>query len=142
GNGTSNWGLPAPDEHLRIHTDPQAINRNFPHSIDIIGDAKAILRAVLRLVDAKQEKPKFDYGLGVALLQRELRGEVRDGMGPWEGILDAIQEHLPEDAVLVRDVTVPATTWGSRLIIRRHPRTTLHASAGGIGQGLPMAIGA
>src|SRR5262249_11737524 len=31
---------------------------------------------------------------------------------------------------------------GSRLIIRRHPRTTLHASAGGIGQALPMAIGA
>src|SRR5205807_8570122 len=49
---------------------------------------------------------------------------------------------LPEDAILVRDVTVPATTWGSRLIVRRHPRTTLHASAGGIGQGLPMAIGA
>src|SRR5205823_4227678 len=33
-------------------------------------------------------------------------------------------------------------TWGSRLIVRRHPRTTLHASGGGIGQGLPMAIGA
>jgi acetolactate synthase-1/2/3 large subunit len=49
---------------------------------------------------------------------------------------------MPEDAILVRDVTVPATTWGSRLITRRYPRTTLHASAGGIGQGLPMAIGA
>src|SRR6516162_3312473 len=60
----------------------------------------------------------------------------------WEGLLAAIQEILPEDGVLVRDVTVPATTWGSRLIIRRHPRTTLHASGGGIGQALPMAIGA
>ena len=49
---------------------------------------------------------------------------------------------MPADAILVRDVTVPATTWGSRLIMRRFPRTTLHASAGGIGQGLPMAIGA
>jgi acetolactate synthase-1/2/3 large subunit len=63
-------------------------------------------------------------------------------MGPWEGVLDAIQEFLPGDAILVRDVTVPATTWGSRLIVRRHPRTTLHASGGGIGQALPMAIGA
>jgi acetolactate synthase-1/2/3 large subunit len=71
-----------------------------------------------------------------------LRQEVHDTMGPWEGILDAIQEGIPEDAILVRDVTVPATTWGSRLIIRRHPRTSLHASAGGIGQALPMAIGA
>src|SRR5207247_8534600 len=71
-----------------------------------------------------------------------LRGEARDCMRPWEGMLQAIQEHWPEDAVLVRDVTVPATTWGRRLIVRRYPRTTLHASAGGIGQGLPMAIGA
>jgi acetolactate synthase-1/2/3 large subunit len=71
-----------------------------------------------------------------------LRQEVRDTMGPWEDILDAIEQTLPEDAIFVRDVTVPATTWGSRLIIRRHPRTTLHASAGGIGQALPMAIGA
>jgi acetolactate synthase-1/2/3 large subunit len=63
-------------------------------------------------------------------------------MGPWEPILDAIQAYMPEDAILVRDVTVPATTWGSRLIVRRYPRTTLHASGGGIGQGLPMAIGA
>jgi acetolactate synthase-1/2/3 large subunit len=63
-------------------------------------------------------------------------------MGPWEGILDAILETLPDDAILVRDVTVPATTWGSRLIVRRHPRTTLHASGGGIGQALPMAVGA
>ena len=61
---------------------------------------------------------------------------------PWEEILDAIQESLPEDAIFVRDVTVPATTWGSRLILRRYPRTTLHASGGGIGQALPMAIGA
>src|SRR5207249_7986276 len=108
----------------------------------IIGDAKAILRALLRLLHAKQARPKFDYGLEVALLQRQLREEVRDSIGPWQGVLDAIQEFLPEDAILVRDVTVPATTWGSRLIIRRHPRTTLHASAGGIGQALPMAIGA
>src|SRR5215468_5451337 len=49
---------------------------------------------------------------------------------------------MPRDAILVRDVTVPATVWGARLVERHFPRTTLHASAGGIGQGLPMAIGA
>jgi acetolactate synthase-1/2/3 large subunit len=78
----------------------------------------------------------------VSTLRQALRQEVRDTMGPWEGILEGIQESMPEDAILVRDVTVPATTWGSRLIVRQHPRTTLHASAGGIGQALPMAIGA
>ena len=142
GNETSNWSLTPPAEHIGIDADPHAINRNFQHSIGMVGDAKLILTAMIRLIQEKRPKPKIEYREEVAALHRALRKEVRDTMGPWEGILDAIQEFLPEDAILVRDVTVPATTWGSRLIVRRHPRATLHASAGGIGQGLPMAIGA
>jgi acetolactate synthase-1/2/3 large subunit len=142
GNETSNWILRTPSEHIGIDADAAAINRNYPHSVGIVGDAKAVLSSVIRLIRANPPKPKPEYREELSALHRALRKEVRDTMGPWEGILDAIQEILPEDGVLVRDVTVPATTWGSRLIIRRHPRTTLHASGGGIGQALPMAIGA
>ena len=142
GNETSNWSLKVPTEHIGIDADPKAINRNFQHSIGIVGDAKAVLRKIIEVLRARPPQPKLAYREEVQELRRALRQEVHDTMGPWEGILDAIQESIPEDAILVRDVTVPATTWGSRLIIRRHPRTTLHASAGGIGQALPMAIGA
>jgi acetolactate synthase I/II/III large subunit len=142
GNETANWSIPTPAEHIGIDADPAAINRNFRHSLGLVGDAKQILPPIIRLLRSKQPKPKLDYREEVAALHHALRKEVRDTMGPWEGILDAIHEFLPEDAILVRDVTVPATTWGSRLIVRRYPRTTLHASAGGIGQGLPMAVGA
>src|SRR5438132_2745928 len=142
GNETSNWSLTPPPEHIGIDADPHAINRNYPHSIGIVGDAKRILLALLRLLQNRPPQPKLNYREEVSALHRALRKEVRDTMGPWEGVLDAIHEFLPEDAIFVRDVTVPATTWGSRLIVRRHPRTTLHASAGGIGQALPMAIGA
>jgi acetolactate synthase I/II/III large subunit len=142
GNETSNWNLKTPAEHIGIDADARAMNRNFPHSIGIVGDAKTILVRLIAKIRAIQPKPKSAYREEVSDLQRALRQEVRDTMGPWEGILDAIQEFMPKDAILVRDVTVPATTWGSRLIIRRYPRTTVHASAGGIGQALPMALGA
>lgn len=142
GNETSNWDLKIPAEHIGIDADPKAINRNFPHSIGIVGNAKTILGGLLALLQTRQLKPKPAYRQEVSELRAALRQEVLDTMGPWEGILDTIQEFMPEDAILVRDVTVPASTWGSRLIIRRYPRTTLHASAGGIGQALPMAIGA
>jgi acetolactate synthase-1/2/3 large subunit len=142
GNETSNWILRTPSEHIGIDTDPAAINRNYAHSIGIVGDAKRVLGSLLRLIEAKQPKAKLEYREEVSSLHRVLRKEVIQTMGPWEGLLDAIQQSLPEDAILVRDVTVPATTWGSRLIVRRYPRTTLHASGGGIGQALPMAIGA
>ena len=142
GNETSNWTMTPPAEHIGIDIDAEAVNRNFPHSVGIVGEAKGVLSAINRLLSEKKPKPKYEYREEVSALQRALRKEVFDTLGPWEGILGAIQDYLPEDAVLVRDVTVPATTWGSRLITRLHPRTTLHASAGGIGQGLPMAVGA
>ncbi len=142
GNETSNWMLRTPPEHIGIDADAAAINRNYPHSIGIVGNAKPVLMEMIGLIRKKGPKPKPEYREEVATLYRALRKEVRDTMGPWEGILDGIQEFFPEDGILVRDVTVPATTWGSRLIVRRYPRTTLHASGGGIGQALPMAIGA
>jgi acetolactate synthase-1/2/3 large subunit len=142
GNETSNWTIHTPKEHIGIDIDPAAINRNFPHSLGLIGDARATLAALARLLRARKPGPKPGYRAEVAALHGALREEVRETMGPWAGVLDAIHEFMPEDAILVRDVTVPATTWGSRLIVRRYPRTTLHASAGGIGQGLPMAVGA
>ena len=142
GNETSNWSLRMPPEHIGIDADPEAVNRNFQHSTAIVGDAKAVLAALIRLLRARQPKAKIEYREEVSQIRGDLRKQVYDTLGPYEGILDAIHEFMPDDAILVRDVTVPATTWGSRLIVRRHPRTTLHASAGGIGQGLPMAIGA
>lgn len=141
GNETSNWSINTPAEHIGIDADPAAINRNFPHSLGIVGNAKLVLNDLLRLIRAARPRPKPEYREEVSELHRALRKQVRDTMGPYEGILDAINETMPHDAILVRDVTVPATTWGARLIVRRYPRTTLHASAGGIGQGLPMAIG-
>jgi acetolactate synthase-1/2/3 large subunit len=142
GNETSNWSIKIPAEHIGIDADPHAINRNFPHSIGLLGDAKTILSLLIGMLRARRPSPKPAYREEISELRRALRQQVRQTMGPWEGILDALQTFIPEDAILVRDVTVPATTWGSRLIVRRYPRTTLHASAGGIGQALPMAIGA
>jgi acetolactate synthase-1/2/3 large subunit len=142
GNETSNWSIKTPAEHIGIDVERRAINRNFPHSMALVGDAKASLAELVKRLREERPEARPDYREEVAALHRALRKEVRDTMGPWEPILDAIQGYMPEDAILVRDVTVPATTWGSRLIVRRYPRTTLHASGGGIGQGLPMAIGA
>jgi acetolactate synthase-1/2/3 large subunit len=142
GNETSNWSLKTPADHIGIDADPTAINRNFPHSIGLVGNAKTILGPLISLLEKKRPQPKPDFREEVSKLRAGLRQQLRDTLGPWEGILDAIRETIPKDAILVRDVTVPATTWGARIIERFYPRTTVHASAGGIGQGLPMAIGA
>src|SRR5262249_27083416 len=92
GNETSNWNLKIPSEHIGIDADAKAINRNFPHSIGLVGDAKAILKKLVGAIRAREAPPKSAYRNEVAQLHRTLRQEVRDTMGPWEPILDAIQE--------------------------------------------------
>jgi acetolactate synthase-1/2/3 large subunit len=141
GNETSNWSLTPPSEHIGIDADATAMQRNFPHTLGLIGDAKATLSALLPALRTRSLGPKLKYRDEVAALRNALRRDLRDTLGPWEPVLDALREIPPKDAILARDVTVPATVWGARLIERHLPRTTLHASGGGIGQGLPMAIG-
>jgi acetolactate synthase-1/2/3 large subunit len=53
-----------------------------------------------------------------------------------------VLETVPRDFVWVRDITLSNTIWGNRLPPLDGPRDGVHALGGGIGQGLPMAIGA
>ena len=56
--------------------------------------------------------------------------------------MDDLRSTLPAEAIVVRDVTVPATAWGSRLLEVYQPRTAMHSASLAIGQGLAMGAGA
>ncbi len=142
GNETSNWKMTTPADHIGIDADRAATNRNFQQSDSLAGDAGSILPALVDMVLAAAPIPKPDYRLEIEQIRNAVRQNLRNTMGPWEAVLDAIRETLPEDTVVVRDITIPNTTWGNRLIEIRRPRSSVHASGGGIGQGLPMAVGA
>ena len=83
-----------------------------------------------------------DWRARVADARRAARARWRAMLGPHERLLDDLRTTLPRTAIVVRDVTVPATVWGSRLLDVREPRAALHSASMAIGQGLPMAIGA
>jgi len=67
---------------------------------------------------------------------------MRGALGPYNEVVDAVLETVPRDFVWVRDITLSNTIWGNRLPPLDGPRDGVHALGGGIGQGLPMAIGA
>ena len=142
GNETSNWKMTTPADHIGIDADRAATNRNFPQSDSLAGDAGLILPALVDMVLAAAPIPKPDYRLEIEQIRNAVRQNLRNTLGPWEPVLDAIRETLPENTVVVRDITIPNTTWGNRLIEIRRPRSSVHASGGGIGQGLSMAVGA
>jgi acetolactate synthase I/II/III large subunit len=142
GNETSNWKVSVPEDHISIDADWQAINRNYRASYGLVGDAKVVLTTLIKDLSQKSIDPKPAYLDEVHSVRQELRTQLRATLGPYEQILDGMRKVLPKNAILVRDVTVQANVWGSRLFEIYEPRTSIHASGGGIGQGLPTAIGA
>nr|WP_256942482.1 thiamine pyrophosphate-binding protein [Bacillus sp. OV166] len=141
-NETANWKVPVPKEHISIDADWQAINRNYEATYGLVGDAKQILQGLNQALSQKSIVPDPAYLDEVQSVREELRTQLRATLGPYEQILDGMRNVLPENTILVRDVTVQANVWGSRLFEIYQPRTSIHASGGGIGQGLPTAIGA
>jgi acetolactate synthase-1/2/3 large subunit len=67
---------------------------------------------------------------------------MREALGPYEAILDALLATVPDDLVWVRDITLSNSMGGNRLPPLAGPRDGVHARGGGIGQGLAMANGA
>lgn len=142
GNETHNWKLPFPEDHIGIDMDWQAFNLNYPVTYGLKGDAKRTLTQLLKALAEHEVTPDAAYVNEVKATRDEVRAALRKTLGPYEAFADGMRRILPKDAILVRDVTVPASLWGSRLIDIYEPRTSIHACGGGIGQGLPTAIGA
>ena len=142
GNETGYWDVGVPANHIGIDIDPNAVNRNYPHSMALIGDSRPILSALVAGLEERGAASKPDYRRDVLRAREASRARMRESMGPYQAILDAIRETIPAGGIVVRDVTIPTTTWASRMIEVTEPRQTLHSATIGIGQALPMAIGA
>jgi len=78
----------------------------------------------------------------VAGARARARARLRDAIGPYAALCDAMQAAFDERSPMVRDVTIPASSWGNRLLPVYEPSTNVNARGGGIGQGLGMAVGA
>lgn len=140
-NETSFWKVEVPKEHIGIDADWQAFNRNYSMTHGLVGDAKKIIGQVANQITKDESLTKQQYRDEVKTLREVVRGQIRSVLGPYEAFLDGMQKTLPRNAIVVRDVTVQASLWGNKLLETYEPRTAIHAAGGGIGQGLPLAIG-
>ncbi|GAB3790562.1 thiamine pyrophosphate-binding protein [Virgibacillus kimchii] len=139
---TALWDDFVPEEHISINTNMQAFNVNYPVTHGIVGDARLVLEKMIHYIEEKGYSPEEGYEKEVKEVRDQVRRELIDTLGPYQHFVRSIREILPDDGVLVRDVTVPANLWGSRVIDTLVPRTSIYTAGGGIGQGLPLAIGA
>jgi acetolactate synthase-1/2/3 large subunit len=139
GNETRNWELGLPLPRIQIDVEPSLLGRNYPIDVGIVGDARMALAALCAAVPSAADA---NWLAAVAETRHDARTRARDTLGPYARILDDLRNTLPRDAIVVRDVTIPATTWGARLLETYIPRTVLYSATYAIGMGFGLAIGA
>ena len=140
-NETLSYALKLPKPLYQIDADPRAQSRSYSVDKFVCGDAAATLDILAdRLTGKYESDPTFSGDIKATRLAAE--ASMRKALGPYSDVLDAVLMTVPKDFVWVRDITLSNTIWGNRLPSLEDPRAGVHALGGGIGQGLPMGIGA
>ena len=128
---------------IRIDIDAGQLNRNFPATVAVLGDATLSIRALLAALSAMPATNARTIGERRAA---EVRAKL-DAQWPaaWQGqrrVLEVIQQTLP-DAIIAGDSTQPVYS-GNHLFEATRTRSWFNSSTGygTLGYSLPAAIGA
>lgn len=138
-NETLKYKLKLPRPLYRIDADPRQEGRAYPADFFVGGDAALALGGLATRLKGRI-KPDPAFAGEVRAARTALEAEVRGGLGPYGKLLDALAAQ--RDTVWVRDITLSNSIWGNRMMHIGDPRHAVHATGGGIGQGIQQALGA
>jgi len=98
------WGLDDGLKIIRIDIDGEELDRQRRPEIGIVGDATATLKALAGKL-AKHNVKRNGRAEEVAELKASTNKMVRDKLAPQIAYLEAIRKALPEDGILVDELT-------------------------------------
>ena len=138
---TDRWGLCLPDSLIHIDIDPEEIDRNYPATVGVVGDA----RAALQLINSQlQDLSRQENGsaAGIAKLRQKIWRYCQARAPEGVELVQTLRKALPRDTIIVSDLTV-AAYWCRRLLDIYEPRTNIYPwGFCTLGFGLPAAVGA
>ena len=145
--------MPAGLKLIHLDTDPWQIGKSYPAQVGILGDPKATLPDITAAVRARMSAgaksaaaARLKSATEAIKAEREaLRVKARALAGKTPvmplALLEAIGAMLPKDAVVIEEIL--SSNPGVRSLINSDdPQSFFALRGGGIGWGLPAAIGA
>lgn len=139
-NETKTYSIPFPKNSIQIDASYMAQQRNYRMPHFICADAKEALSALVQDLSASSFIDTA-YDAQIAQAYNDAVTQLSHELGPYAEICFALRKALPDDGILVRDITMSGSTWGSRLFPVEAPMRNIHSLAGAIGLGLAQAIG-
>ncbi len=136
-------GTPA----IQIDIEPELLGRNYPLAASVLGDAKAVLSAMLKQADKASAKKREAWVKEISALRGEWYAKYKpvlelDGVPIHPARLCAeFTKHVPDDGIVVVD-TGHAGMWMGGMYDLRVPTQSYIRSAGHLGWAFPAGIGA
>jgi acetolactate synthase-1/2/3 large subunit len=135
--GWGTAGLPV----VRVDADAEEIGRFGAPTQALHGDARAILPALRQaLAGSRRERP--GWRAAIAAAKAETGARIVERLGPQASILQAIRDALPEDGVLVTDLTQIGYAAGLLFPVYGPRRFLSPGHQGTLGWGFGAALGA
>ncbi|MBI3436812.1 MAG: TPP-binding protein [Proteobacteria bacterium] len=134
------WGVDDELSIVRVDADPQEPARLAPPTIALVGEAKPVLAQLLRELPAHNRKRPSRYA---EMIERQDHWKKRlSVLAPQMAFLEAIRAELPEEGILVDEVT--QLGFAARLMFPVYrPRTFLSPGyQDNLGWGFATALGA
>ena len=141
-NETSSYQLALPSTHIQIDIDPAAIGRVYPAGVGIVGDACTVVASLVDRLAGRQSACHPQWHGRISAAREQCRAQLRHDIGPYAAICDIMADVLGDRSPRVRDITIPNSSWGNRLLPVIDPSTNVVPRGGGIGQAVGMSIGA
>jgi pyruvate dehydrogenase (quinone) len=139
--------LPELDQARAIQIDKSGkwIGMRYPYELNLVGDAKATLQALLPLVERKQDRSwRETIEADVADWWQTMQRQAMTGADPVNParIFHELSKHLPSDAIVASDSGSAANWYARHLRFHGEIRGSLSGTLATMGPGVPYVIGA
>ncbi|MGW1744460.1 thiamine pyrophosphate-requiring protein [Streptomyces sp. NPDC002092] len=130
---------------VQIDIDPHMVGMRYPYEVNLVGDAKATLQALIPLLSEDRGREWYDQVCANVTRWREVMGRraelSADPINP-EYVAHVLDPLLPADAIVSSDSGSAANWYARHLTMKPGMRSSLSGTLATMGCGVPYAIGA
>src|SRR3954471_16711342 len=130
---------------IQIDRSGKWIGMRYPYELNLVGDAKATLQALIPMLHRKEDRSwresiESDVERWWEIVERRALLDA-DPVNPLR-IFYELDQRLPDDAILAADSGSAANWYAQQLRLRGRMRGSLSGTLATMGPGVPYAIGA
>ena len=130
---------------VQIDHDGRFIGMRYPYELNLVGDAKATLTALLPLLEQKTDRSwRQEIETNVAQWWKTVERRAMTGADPINPmrIFHELDRRLPDNAIVASDSGSSANWYARQLRFRGDMRGSLSGTLATMGPGVPYVIGA